>query len=63
MLGRADRAVPPTSVAPGKGKNIQEKRKEKNTSTASDIPLGNSRNGLLVPLTDFIAVVGEIGQW
>lgn len=44
-------------------KIFRKKEKKKNISTASDIPLGNNRNGLLVPLTDFTAVVGEIGQW
>lgn len=63
MLGgaaEASRAVPLTGVAPVTGKNIRGK-KEKNTPTARDIPLGNTGNSPLIPLTNFTAVVGEIG--
>lgn len=44
-------------------KKYSAKTKRKNTPTASDIPHGNRENGHFVPLTHFLAVVGEKGQW
>lgn len=42
---------------------IFRKKEEKNTPRASDIPLANGKNGHFVPLTNFLAVLGETGQW
>lgn len=61
VLGRADKGVSLTSVAPRKGKDIQEKKKILPQQVI--FFLETAEMASLSPLTDFMAVVGEIGQW